>query len=244
MLELYAERAGLQDGQRILDLGCGWGSFTLWAAARYPAARLTAVSNSATQRCFIEGAARTRGLDNVTVVTADINHLTLPLRAFDRAVSIEMFEHVRNYEVLLGRIADWLTPQGKLFVHIFCHRDVMYPFDVDGAGDWMGRHFFTDGLMPAAGTLTHFDRDLGVEQQWALSGEHYARTARAWLDRLDAAPAAARAALVPVYGADVERWAQRWRMFFMACEELFGYGGGREWQLAHYLLGQTRERRA
>jgi len=114
---------------------------------------------------------------------------------------------------------------------------------VDGAGDWMGRHFFTDGLMPAASTLTHFDRDLGVEQQWALSGTHYARTARAWLDRLDAAPGAVRAALAPIYGADVERWVQRWRMFFMACEELFGYGGGREWQLAHYLLGQNRERR-
>jgi cyclopropane-fatty-acyl-phospholipid synthase len=239
MLELYAARAGLADGQRILDLGCGWGSFTLWAAQRYPRARITAVSNSASQRCFIEATACTRGLNNVQVITADVNTLDLPSASFDRAISVEMFEHVRNYEALLGRIARWLADDGKLFVHIFCHRELLYPFESDGAGNWMGRHFFTDGLMPAATTLAHFDRDLRVEQAWALSGTHYARTARAWLQRMDAAPGAVRDVLQAVYGTDVDRWVQRWRMFFMACEELFGYRGGREWQLGHYLMSRT-----
>jgi cyclopropane-fatty-acyl-phospholipid synthase len=237
MLELYAARAGLADGQRILDLGCGWGSFTLWAAAHYPTAKITAVSNSATQRRYIEATARARGLGNVTVLTADVNRLDLPHGAFDRAVSIEMFEHMRNYDALLRRIADWLTPAGKLFVHIFCHRELMYPFHADGGDNWMGRYFFTDGLMPATNTLAYFDHDLAVEQQWTLSGEHYARTARAWLTRLDAAPEQVRAALLPAYGDGVDRWVQRWRMFFMACEELFGYRDGREWQVAHYLMG-------
>ncbi len=236
MLERYAERAGIEDGQRILDLGCGWGSFTLWAAARYPYAQITAVSNSATQRQFIEATAAERGLANVRVITADVNSLSLPAHSFDRAISVEMLEHVRNYETLLERIACWLTGEGALFVHIFCHRELLYPYEVDGAGNWMGRYFFTDGLMPSFDTLTRFDRHLAIDASWALPGTHYQRTARAWLDRMDASAAAARAALIPAYGTDVDRWLQRWRMFFMACEELFGYRDGREWQIGHYLM--------
>jgi cyclopropane-fatty-acyl-phospholipid synthase len=236
MLELYAARAQLSDGQRILDLGCGWGSFSLWAAHRYPAARFTAVSNSRTQRAFIEQQAKRHGLTNLTVVTADANALDFPAQSFDRVVSVEMFEHVRNYQALLERISRWLAADGKLFVHIFCHRQLMYPFETEGDDDWMGRHFFTGGLMPAANTLAHFQQHLHLDEHWALSGRHYQRTAAAWLARMDAKPREVRAALALAYGDDVDLWVQRWRFFFMACEEMFGYGDGDEWQVCHYLL--------
>ncbi len=239
MIALYAERAGLHDGQRILDLGCGWGSFSLWAAQRYPVAQFTAVSNSRSQRTFIEKRAKLLGLHNLEVITADANALDFPTGAFDRVVSVEMFEHVRNYRTLLERIARWLAPDGKLFVHIFCHRELMYPFETEGADNWMGRHFFTGGLMPAADTLTHFQQHLRVENRWPLSGRHYQRTAAAWLERMDDHPDAVHSALVGAYGDDVDRWIQRWRFFFMACEELFGYRDGDEWQVCHYLMSPS-----
>jgi cyclopropane-fatty-acyl-phospholipid synthase len=243
MLSLYALRAELRDGQRILDLGCGWGSFSLWAARRYPNAQLTAVSNSRTQRAFIEQQALRLGLRNLEVVTADANALEFPARSFDRVVSVEMFEHVRNYAVLLERIARWLVADGKLFVHIFCHRELMYPFESEGDDNWMGRHFFTGGLMPAVDTLAHFQQRLHLDNCWALSGRHYQRTAAAWLDRMDAQPEPVRAALEQAYGGDVDLWVQRWRFFFMACEEMFGYGDGNEWQVCHYLMSpQTSDR--
>mgnify|MGYP002147158355 CR=1 FL=1 len=234
MLAASCERAELRDGQRILELGCGWGSLTLWMAERYPNARITAVSNSAPQREHIEARCRERGFANVTVLTHDANTLELPAASFDRCVSVEMFEHMRNYQTLLARIASWLAPGGKLFVHVFCHKDLMYPFEVDGDDNWMGRYFFTGGLMPAADTLLHFQRDVVLEETWRLSGRHYARTANLWLANHDARAEAVQAVLRNAYGEHAATWNQRWRMFWMACAELFGYADGQEWLVAHY----------
>jgi cyclopropane-fatty-acyl-phospholipid synthase len=228
MLGLTAERAGLEDGQRVLDLGCGWGSLTLWAAARYPNSRFTAVSHSHSQREFITDQARQRGLANVTVRTADVRTLELEAGAFDRVVSIEMFEHMRNYATLLRRIAGWLAPGGALFVHVFAHRAFAYPFEDAGASDWMAREFFTGGLMPSVGLLHHFQDDLEIADAWQLPGTHYARTAEAWYDNL----MAHRAEVTDLLGAPAQ--LQRWRVFFLACAELFGYADGAEWVVAHY----------
>ena len=235
MLALYAERAQLVDGQDILELGCGWGSLTLWMAERFPGSRITAVSNSATQRAHIERACGERGLANVRVLTCDVNRLELPAEAYDRCVSIEMFEHMRNYQGLLERISRWLRPGGCLFVHIFCHRFLMYPFETTADDDWMGRYFFTGGLMPSADTLLHFQRDLRLQERWLLPGTHYQRTADHWLENHDRNHDQVMAVLAEAYGhAEAPRWNQRWRMFWMACAELFGYQSGRQWQVAHY----------
>jgi cyclopropane-fatty-acyl-phospholipid synthase len=234
MLALYAERAQLADGQDILELGCGWGSLTLWMAERFRGSRITAVSNSRPQREFIESQCRARGLNNVTVITQDVNTLQLDRSQFDRAVSIEMFEHMRNYDTLLCRIASWLRPGGKLFVHIFCHRELLYSFETDGDDNWMGRYFFTGGLMPSADTLLWFQNDLRIEQQWRLSGTHYQKTANAWLKNQDEHRDEVLVVLKQAYGDEALVWNQRWRMFWMACAELFGYGGGNEWIVGHY----------
>ena len=236
MLALYGERAGLADGQDILELGCGWGSLTLWMAERYPNARITAVSNSNGQRGFIEARCRERGLENVRVLTRDVNTLELPAEAFDRCVSVEMFEHMRNYERLLGRIGSWLRPGGRLFVHIFVHRTLLYPFETQGEDNWMGRHFFTGGLMPAADTLLHFQDALTIRQQWLVEGTHYQKTANQWLQRQDAQRIEVMAILREAYGQAAGLWYQRWRMFWMACAELFGYADGQEWLVSHYLF--------
>ncbi len=267
MLALYAERAELADGQSILDLGCGWGAFALWAASRYRRSRILAISNSSSQKAFIDSRALGMGLDNLAVRTADINQLAAGpsgsrseaapggiggpqggidddlSQRFDRIVSVEMFEHVRNYATLLASVGRWLKPRGKLFVHIFGHRQLMYPFEAQGSANWMGRHFFTGGLMPAQDTLLHFQDHLRIERRWLLSGRHYQRTARAWLRNLDANRKAARMALeraAPTDGpqpAPGRLQAQRWRMFFMACEELFGWNDGNDWLVCHYLFG-------
>lgn len=234
MLALYAQRAQLTDGQEVLELGCGWGSLTLWMAERFRNSRITAVSNSRAQREFIERQCNERGLNNVHVITHDVNTLQLDHARFDRAVSIEMFEHMRNYDTLLGRIAEWLRPGGKLFVHIFCHRELLYPFETDGEDDWMGRYFFTGGLMPSADTLLWFQSDLRIERQWRVSGTHYQKTANAWLRNQDAHRQEVLAVLRHAYGDDAAIWNQRWRMFWMACAELFGYGSGNEWIVGHY----------
>ena len=220
MLELTCERAGIEDGMEILDLGCGWGSFTLFAAERYPSSRVTAVSNSHLQRAFI----RERAPDNVSVLTADVNELAFD-RRFDRVVSVEMFEHMRNYESLMARIATFLEPDGRLFVHLFCHRDLAYPY----TSGWMARNFFTAGQMPSEDLLLAFQRDLELVERWRVSGTHYARTAEAWLERL------------AENEADIERrWGRaflaRWRVFFLACAELWGYRDGSEWLVVHYLF--------
>ena len=239
MLALYGERAGLVDGQDILELGCGWGSLTLWMAARYPTSRITAVSNSRPQREFIEARCRELGLANVSVVTCDVNWLEAPPAAYDRVVSIEMFEHLRNYRTLLARIAGWLRPDGRLFVHIFCHRTLLYPFETDGGDDWMGRHFFTGGLMPSADTLAFFQDDLRLHRRWLVDGTHYQRTANHWLQAQDAARDELMPVLRATYGDAAPLWWQRWRMFWMACAELFGIDGGREWLVAHYDFRRT-----
>ena len=234
MLSLYGERAELADGQRILELGCGWGSLTLWMAERYPRAHITAVSNSHGQRRHIEAQCRERGISNVQVLTRDVNTLTLEPGTFDRCVSIEMFEHMRNYQTLMQRIGGWLAPGGKLFVHIFAHRELAYPFETAGADNWMGRHFFTGGLMPAADTLLHFQQALRIERRWLVDGTHYQKTANHWLQEQDSRRDAVMAVLRQAYGDNAGLWFQRWRMFWMACAELFGYADGQEWLVAHY----------
>ncbi|GAB6195108.1 SAM-dependent methyltransferase [Lysobacter xanthus] len=235
MLALYGERAELEDGQQILELGCGWGSLTLWMAERYPAARITAVSNSRPQREHIERVCLERGYANVRVITQDVNHLLLDAAQFDRVVSVEMFEHMRNYEALLSRVASWMKPGGKLFVHVFAHRTCMYPFETEGEDNWMGRHFFTGGLMPASDTLLWFQRHLSIEARWHVDGTHYMRTANHWLENQDRRRDDVMQVLEAAYGkAGAALWFQRWRMFWMSCAELFGYAGGREWIVAHY----------
>lgn len=236
MLELYSRRAQLKDGQDILELGCGWGSLTLWMAERYPSARITAVSNSSGQKAYIEAQCRARGFENVEVLTRDANELSLPEGSFDRCVSVEMFEHMRNYSTLLERISAWLRADGRLFVHIFCHRTLLYPFETEGEDDWMGRHFFTGGLMPAADTLLWFQEGLRIEDQWLVDGTHYARTANQWLQNQDKHRARVMPLLQQTYGESAALWYQRWRMFWMACAELFGYDNGQEWMVAHYLF--------
>lgn len=247
-LELTCQRAALDDGMEILELGCGWGSLSLWMAERYPASRVLAVSNSAAQRRFIDAAAKERGIGNLDVVTADMSHFAPPGlsagtrhrgsdRRFDRVVSVEMFEHMRNYRELLRRIASWLTPDGRLFVHVFCHRRHPYLFEDRSASDWMARHFFTGGLMPSQDIFRHFEEDLVTEQRWLLHGKHYERTLRAWLTRLDDQREPCLRLFEAVYGAAAaRRWLQRWRLFFLACAELFGFRGGSEWQVVHSLL--------
>ena len=236
-LEQTCEHAQLADGQSVLELGCGWGSLSLWMAEHYPQSQITAMSNSHSQRLYIQQQAVARGLSNLHVLTADINTFA-PSAAvsYDRIVSVEMFEHLRNYTRLFEQIADWLAPSGRMLAHVFCNRDHAYPFESAGKADWMARNFFTGGIMPSAKLFHRFDRHLHVEQQWTWSGEHYRRTAEAWLAHLDANREAALDCLRSVYGANADRWLQRWRMFFLAVAELFGYRWGDEWFVTHLLM--------
>lgn len=234
-LAATCDNAGLADGQNILELGCGWGALTLWMAERYPASRIAAVSNSAAQRDLITARAREQRLDNVTVITADMNDFTTHER-FDRVVSVEMFEHMRNWRRLLARINDWLRPGGLLLVHTFCHRASAYPFTDRGASDWMARHFFTGGIMPSDQLMLRFQDNLLWRRQWRWHGGHYAATANAWLQRLDAEADTIMPVLEATYGDQAAVWFQRWRIFFMAVAELFGFRGGDEWWVVHHLL--------
>lgn len=236
MLALTAGRAQLADGQRVLELGCGWGSLSLWMARRYPSSEIVAVSNSRTQKRWIDDVAQREGLANLTVITADMNGFDAP-GTFDRVVSVEMFEHMRNWKALFARIAGWLRPDGLLFFHIFTHRQYAYAYEVRDASDWMAAHFFTGGIMPSDDFPAYFQDDLTIEEHWRESGIHYQKTAEAWLANMDRHRAELWPILEDTYGRDqATRWWVRWRVFFMACAELWGWRGGDEWLVTHYRM--------
>ena len=239
-LAATCQRAELADGQDVLELGCGWGSLTLWMAERYPRSRITAVSNSHSQRACIEAEAARRKLTNVRIITRDMNTFDIDER-FDRVVSVEMFEHMRNWPQLFARVSGWLKPRGRFFMHVFVHRTTPYLFVERDASDWMSRHFFSGGMMPSDDLALHFQEDLRIVRRWRWDGTHYERTANAWLANMDARRAAVWPLLEGTYGREyAAQWWMRWRIFFMSCAELFGYDSGQQWWVGHYLF----ERRA
>lgn len=228
--------AGLENGMKILELGCGWGSLTMFMATAYPDAQITAVSNSSTQKQYIDATCIERGLKNVRIITADMNDFVLD-EQFDRVVSVEMFEHMRNYRLLMKKISSMLKPDGKLFVHIFTHNAFTYYFEVADENDWMSKYFFTGGIMPSDDLLLYFNEDLKISQHWNWDGTHYQKTAECWLQNMDEHKAEVMPILVNTYGAEnATKWWVYWRMFFMACAELWGYKNGKEWFVSHYLF--------
>ncbi len=236
MLQLTCERAQLEDGMEILELGSGWGSFSRWMSEKYPNSRVVTVSNSRPQGEFIKARCAALKLDNVEVISADMNDFH-PDQTFHRVVSVEMFEHMRNWEKLLARISTWLKSGGKLFLHIFTHKKFAYIFEEEGEDNWLGHYFFTAGLMASHDLLFRFQKNLSVEDHWRLNGMHYKKTADAWLSNLDSRREQILPILAETYGSDqAKRWLQRWRIFFLACSELWGYGNGEEWLVSHYLL--------
>ena len=238
-LAATCERAGLADGQDVLELGCGWGSLSLWMAAHYPNSRITVVSNSHSQRAYIEGEAAKRGHANLRVITCDMNVFDIESR-FERIVSVEMFEHMRNWPALFGRVAGWLKPGGRFFMHVFVHRDTPYPFVERDASDWMSRYFFSGGMMPSDELATRFQDDLALLSRWRWDGRHYERTSNAWLANMDANREQIWPLFEQTYGADAALWWTRWRLFYLSVAELFGYENGQQWWVSHYLF----ERRA
>ena len=233
MLELSFERAQLADGDSILELGCGWGSLTCYMASKLPNSKITAVSNSKDQKEHILNRCKNQGLDNIEVVTADMNDFETENK-YDRVVSIEMFEHMRNYKKLLSKISSWLNDDGKLFIHIFTHQSVVYPFENQGEADWMAREFFSGGMMPSHDLLLHFQDDLIIDDVWSMLGTHYEKTSLAWVNKMDANKDSIMKIFLKTYGDDAKLWFQRWRIFFMSCEKLFGYNNGSEWGVSHY----------
>ena len=241
-LAMTAERAGIGSGMQVLDLGCGWGALSLWLAEHYPDTRVTSVSNSASQRDYILSVARDRGLDNIAAQVCDMNDFAAPAGTYDRIVSLEMFEHMRNWGILFAKIDRWLKPDGLFFLHIFVHRTTPYEYVDRGDSDWMSRYFFAGGMMPSAALPLRFARHLAIDRRWAWNGKHYAKTCNAWLARMDSRKAAIIPILCDTYGAaEADRWWIRWRMFFMACAELFATGSGDEWFVGHYRFGKRGE---
>lgn len=229
------KHAALSDGQDILELGCGWGSLSLFMAERFPGANITSVSNSASQRAYIEGEASKKGLKNLRIITADMNAFETE-KAFDRIVSVEMFEHMANWQALFGKVKRWLKPDGKVFIHIFTHKSQPYRFDKNDKSDWIAQHFFTGGIMPSHGLIRQFPDLFQVEKEWKWSGWHYRQTAEHWLENMDRNEAEVKRIFTQVYGENADLWINRWRLFFLATSGLFGYDNGREWGVSHYLL--------
>jgi cyclopropane-fatty-acyl-phospholipid synthase len=234
-LATTAEHAGLKDGQQILELGCGWGSLSLWMAETLPNASITSVSNSHSQRAYIEGQAAERGLTNLKVITCDMN-VFQPEGQFDRVVSVEMFEHMSNWRTLLERVRTWVKPDGRVFIHIFTHRSTPYRFDHNDEADWIGKYFFTGGIMPSHGLISHFPDLFEVEADWIWNGRHYELTALDWLANMDRNGAEVMRVLKGAYGAEAGVWYKRWRLFFLATAGLFGHSRGEEWAVSHYRL--------
>ncbi|MFO1518273.1 MAG: cyclopropane-fatty-acyl-phospholipid synthase family protein [bacterium] len=239
MLRLTCERARLEDGLQILELGCGWGSLSLWMAEHFPKSRITGVSNSRTQKAFIDSQIEKRKLQNLKILTADMNAFETE-ESFDRIVSVEMFEHMRNYELLLAKVARWLKNDGLLFAHLFTHREYAYAFEDRDASDWMSRYFFTGGMMPSDGLLFSFQKDLKIVDHWWLNGRHYKKTAEAWLRQMDSHASEILSLFRQTYGEkQARKWFHYWRVFFMACAELWGYRKGEEWGVSHYLFSKN-----
>lgn len=236
MLNLYGERAKLADGQDILELGCGWGSLSLWMAEHLPRARITGVSHSRTQKEFIDAEAARRGLRNLRIVTCDMNDFVFEADRFDRVVSVEMFEHMKNWQRLFTGVAKTLRPGGRFFMHIFTHRDFAYHFIARDQTDWMSRYFFTGGMMPDANLVDRVRGEMNLRETWVVNGRHYQRTAELWLRNMDAAAAELRPLFARVYGKEHAKWWSYWRVFFLSCAELWGYHGGEEWTVNHYAL--------
>lgn len=241
MLELTVTHADLKDGLNILELGCGWGSLTLFMAEKYPHANITGVSNSSTQKEYIDAEARKRELSNITIITADMNVFQTNDR-FDRVVSVEMFEHMRNYQLLLEKVASFLKDGGKLFVHIFTHKDFAYKFEVKDESDWMSKYFFTGGIMPSDHLLLYFQEHFAIDKHWRISGWHYSKTSEAWLANMDKHKKQIMPIFKKTYGEhQANRWWVYWRLFYMACAELWGYNKGEEWLVSHYLFQKRGE---
>jgi len=239
MLELTCERAELTGGQMVLELGCGWGSLSLYMAAKFPASTFKVVSNSRTQKLYIDEQAKMRGINNLTVLTADMNTFDIDEK-FDRVVSVEMFEHMRNYQLLMDKISSWLEPDGKLFVHIFTHREYAYLFEVKDETDWMSKYFFTGGIMPSDDLLFYFNDNLAVEKHWHVNGMNYSKTSEAWLKNMDDYKKQIMPLFEETYGKEhAVKWWVYWRIFYMACAELWGYNKGNEWMVSHYLFHKT-----
>lgn len=238
MLRLTCERADIRNGQKILDLGCGWGAMSLWLAANYPESQITGLSNSHSQAEFIRGLAKEQGLNNLKIITADISKFESEAK-FDRIISVEMFEHMKNYQKLLRKLSQWLHEDGKLFVHIFTHKEFQYHYEDKDGSDWLTRYFFSGGTMPSDGLLLYFQDDLTIENHWRVNGRHYEKTANAWVVNMDKNKNAVMSVLEQTYGkGNQQRWWMYWRMFFLACAELWGYKDGEEWMVSHYTFSK------